>query len=220
MFKSTAIRYKNEKAVLCMLRGKKYGSRESRVESCRVRPHAWERSSHTTKKAHACTTPPSIILPSPLYRLPGQQERDIPGGMLRRRGGGEREQEQEENEEEERQGTKRTRSTNCDRRVLTAAPGLVCHRKPYTPCLQARRDRRLRSVHPWTFNTDLMQLSLWPPGPKKPASDSRPRRGECCMFVGKEMTTNISQHVATKRWTRRRMGMSLNTNATSDSPLE
>lgn len=71
-----------------------------------VCPRAWERSSsHTTKKAHSCTTPPSIILPSPLYRLPGQQERDIPGGMLRRRGGGEREQE-EENEEEERQGTK------------------------------------------------------------------------------------------------------------------
>lgn len=57
------------------------------------------------KHMRAQPPPPSIILPSPLYRLPGQQERDIPGGMLRRRGGGERQQE-EENEEEERQGTK------------------------------------------------------------------------------------------------------------------
>lgn len=58
-------------------------------------------------------------------------------------------------------GQKRTRSTNCDRRVLTAAPGLVCHRKSYTPCLQARRDRRLRTVRPRTLNTNLMHLALW-----------------------------------------------------------
>lgn len=117
-------------------------------------------------------------------------------------------------------GQKKTRSTNCDRRVLTAAPGLVCHRKSCTPCLQARRDRGLRTVHPCTFNTDLMQLALWPPGPKKPMSDSRPQRYECCMFVGREITTNISQHITTKRWTRRHAGMRLNTNATSDTPLE
>lgn len=32
----------------------------------------------TTKTAHTCTK-----TPSPLYRLPGQQERNLAGGMLR-----------------------------------------------------------------------------------------------------------------------------------------
>lgn len=60
------------------------------------------------QRKHMRAQTPSIVPPPPLYRLPGQQERDIPGGTLRRRAGGEREQE-EENKEEERRGTKDNR---------------------------------------------------------------------------------------------------------------
>lgn len=74
-----------------------------------LRVHAYEKDfPHTTKKAHASTNP-LIIPPPPLYRFPGQQERNTLGGMLRirqeRRGGDKREQ-GEENKKEERQGTK------------------------------------------------------------------------------------------------------------------
>lgn len=61
----------------------------------------------TTKKAHACTkTPAPPPSPPPLYRLPGQQERNLPRGMLRikqRRGEERRGEEQEEEEEKEKE---------------------------------------------------------------------------------------------------------------------
>lgn len=69
---------------------------------------AWQRFPLTPQRKHMRAQTPSVVPPPPLYRLPGQQERDIPGGMLRRRAGGERQQE-EENKEEERRGTKDNR---------------------------------------------------------------------------------------------------------------
>lgn len=68
------------------------------TEPCRggelpwVRTHVCRSVVFTTKKAHACTKTPPPPSP-PLYRLPGQQERNLPRGMLRmkRRRGEERE---------------------------------------------------------------------------------------------------------------------------------
>lgn len=52
----------------------------------------------TTKRAHTCTKTPPQSSP-PLYRLPGQQEWNLPRGMLRME---EREGEEQKKEEEER----------------------------------------------------------------------------------------------------------------------
>lgn len=119
-----------------------------KVATC---PRRRERFPAHHKESTCMRKPPSIVLPPPLYRLPGQQERDILEGMLRIRGGrGEGEETSRSRRRKTRKrrdkGQKTIRHTNCDRRVLTAAPGLVCQRKPSAPSLPAHHDPSFPAV--------------------------------------------------------------------------